>query len=760
MTVARDVNSQVVSRSVRSGSSVYGAGSIRRLVNAYVGRSKRRFGFLHLILTAPGTILRWLSRLFGLRLLGRIAPKLASTVYQLLARRRANVRPIAARLSDLFEEMMQEGARGDRLLQFSVSRARQGWRRSARGSLFLLRYGLVLAIQAHLAAGRYARATKSARLLNLLFRPFVTARRIPETVVFAQALFYTKMFDRIAGEFSCEEPLDNYYLALFAGVSHLYCLNTWMAKKFLQQAIGLVEESHAAHRMLGRVYLVEGHHTLAAAEFERSVTISPSTVMSHQNYAGRYLVSKYKPKSWELANAGHLLIYDNLTQLAEDLFLLGNMDSSMRFYQLALSFQYSLAEEMTVPKLTKLRLADACPNFDPSLPIRILSYEWVTQFGHLGLLDSYKKMAELGIYPHANYVLLAPKVKVSNSTYLSYWEPHFCIVRDKDLVDEIFPFQRYVGDQFMALPSDGPLAKPWTAAAAQAQVSWMEQRRGPLLELAHPHRQEGERQLRDLGLPSDAWYVGLHAREGGFYGDGLGTMSEHRSAHIEDYFAAIEEITYRGGWVIRLGDSSMRPLPKMANVIDYAHSGKKSELMDIFLLATSRFVIGTTSGLSTVAMSFGTPMLLLNCISNDWQIWTDGTDFVPKLVYSRAEQRYLGLSEMYRMPLQGYLINNALLKRHGYVVHSNSAADIKAAVKYKLDTVLGNAPRASEDHPMMRNYREALAHNPYVFGAAKPVLPFLEAHSELLYQDGRAMGALPDQPSEYDRAVPHAAQPA
>ena len=45
-------------------------------------------------------------------------------------------------------------------------------------------------------------------------------------------------------------------------------------------------------------------------------------------------------------------------------------------------------------------------------PIRILPYEWVTQFGHIALLDSYLKMARLGMYPDANYVVLAPKDKV------------------------------------------------------------------------------------------------------------------------------------------------------------------------------------------------------------------------------------------------------------------------------------------------------------------------------------------------------------
>ncbi len=729
--VVRDVNPQEASARTRRRSLIVGAGSIRRLVSTYFANPT--YVAVRTLFWRSydpiGAGFAWLGRLRLVRLIGT---RLVSGLYRLLVRGRANIRPMAARLSDLFERAMQEGASGERLLNFSQRLVRRGWRTPARLSLFLVRYGLVLSVQAHLVASQHARAEKAARLLNCLFRPYVLARQAPEAQIFFHALLRTKAFDRIAREFPRHEDLNSYYMARFAGVSHLYCLNIKLAKEFLEQAIALADNScWLVYRMLGRAYLVEGDYDSAASKFEAAVILRRVTVMAHHNYAGRYDIHTYKPKSWELTHAGQLLIYDNLMQFAEDLFLSGRAHDSLRFYQSALAYQSVLAKRFNLPKRLERRLADEFESFDPALPTRLLAYEWVTQFGHIGLLDSYKKMAELGMYPKANYVLLAPPGKVSNATYLSYWDPHFHIVRDEELVDELFPYQRVVGDQFMAFPSDGQAAELWTRAAARVQVEWAEQRRGPLLELTNENRRRGERGLRRLGFPSDAWYVGLHVREGGFHGDHADT-NEHRRADIEDYFEAIEEITSRGGWVIRLGDSSTTPLPEMANVIDYAHSREKSELVDIFLLATSRFIIGTTSGLSTVAMSFGTPMLLVNCISNDWQIWTDGVDFIPRHVYDFRSRRYLSLGETYRQPLQGYLINNVLLTRLGYAVHANSPADIRAAVKYKLDTLTGGVPRADEDHPLMQRYRQALAHNPYMFGAAKPVLPFLETHPELL----------------------------
>jgi putative glycosyltransferase (TIGR04372 family) len=63
-----------------------------------------------------------------------------------------------------------------------------------------------------------------------------------------------------------------------------------------------------------------------------------------------------------------------------------------------------------------------------------------------------------------------------------------------------------------------------------------------------------------------------------------------------DYIKAIKAVTKAGGWVFRMGDPSMTPLPKMPQVIDYAHNEIRCDWMDIFLGATFKFLIGTGSG--------------------------------------------------------------------------------------------------------------------------------------------------------------------
>ena len=593
-----------------------------------------------------------------------------------------------------------------------------------------------------LDAGKLSEALQLARIANLALRPRIRSRRMPIALFYSEALSRARLYHRIVTEFPGPEQIEHAHLNYLIGTAHIYEGNPSLALFYLNRATEL-HESHPYYRTKGRAYLLLGDEEAARSCFALSVRMAPHTVMAHLNYAGRYDQASYVPKAWELRDAGDLLIFDNCGQLAEDFLHLGYLSRGLHLYQRMLRKQQRYSYR-SLPDATKRRLAELCSGFDPARPVRILGHEWVIQFGHIGLLDSYMKMAGLGMYPEANYVLLAPEGKISNRHFLTYWERYFTIVRDPDLVAELFPWQRILGDGFNAYPGDGDQAEHWTRAAARAQIGWAKQSRRPLLSVSSADRNNGAELLAKLGVPEGAWYVGVHVREGSFHNETRGDMSAHRNSDIEAYFPAIREVTSRGGYVIRLGDSGMRPFPAMPRVIDYAHSPFKSPAADIFFCATSRFIIGTTSGLTTASLSFGTPMVLVNCISADWQLWTADTDFILKRVWSRYQKRFLSLKETYSEPTQGYLMNAHMMRRHGLEAIPNSADDILKAVTYKLDKMEG-LQKSRRDCEWLDSYNRAIADNTPIFGAGQPVPRFLADHPELL--DGRTTG-IEDVPRE------------
>ena len=97
------------------------------------------------------------------------------------------------------------------------------------------------------------------------------------------------------------------------------------------------------------------------------------------------------------------------------------------------------------------------------------------------------------------------------------------------------------------------------------ELNWDEQYaryRSP--RLTESKSRSAERLRVEMGIPLSDWFVALHVREDGDL--------DYRNSSIGNYPDAIRVITRAGGWVVRLGDASMTPMPDMERVIDYAHS--------------------------------------------------------------------------------------------------------------------------------------------------------------------------------------------
>jgi len=68
--------------------------------------------------------------------------------------------------------------------------------------------------------------------------------------------------------------------------------------------------------------------------------------------------------------------------------------------------------------------------------------------------------------------------------------------------------------------------------------------RPPLLSLDESDRERGQRSLREMGLPDGAWFVCLHAREGG-YSPGDEHRHSYRNVDIASFDQAVTSIGYR-----------------------------------------------------------------------------------------------------------------------------------------------------------------------------------------------------------------------
>ena len=369
--------------------------------------------------------------------------------------------------------------------------------------------------------------------------------------------------------------------------------------------------------------------------------------------------------------------------------------------------------------------------------IRFLRDEKIlSRLGHLARHpEIYVKSELVGWRPHYFGILLAPANSVVNPSLLSYWRRSITIVTNPILIALLRPFATYKWLQYDADSVKLPDGSTQYGHPAMFRVqAEYEARCGdqPLLTLSESHRERGWGCLRKLGVPQDAWFVCLHAREGGY----LPHLSYHsyRDVEVSTYLPAAETIVESGGWVIRMGEPTMKPLPQMDQVIDYAHSEVRSDWMDVFCLASCRFCLGNNSGIHVVSQVFGIPTAPANWAPMGHGAYSRKDIWIPKLYRSVKEDRYLTFAEILLSPLRG-LYRTEDFEAAGVTVVDNSPEDIRDMAVEMMDKLAGNVSYTEEDDDLQRRFKSLLEAEPMYATNARVGREFLRKYARLLPED-------------------------
>jgi putative glycosyltransferase (TIGR04372 family) len=238
------------------------------------------------------------------------------------------------------------------------------------------------------------------------------------------------------------------------------------------------------------------------------------------------------------------------------------------------------------------------------------------------------------------------------------------------------------------------------------------------------------------GMQPDDWFVCLHMRDATHYNEFPGSGQAHRNADAEEYLGAIRHITSLGGWVIKLGGPRSPKLPRMRNLIDYARSSFKSHLMDIQLIRNARLFIGTTSGLTNVAVSMGVHCALVNCITTDAQLWGDRIRFALKGVKLR-DGSFITQQQITSTPWRWRMFDANVLARHGATSINNTSDEILETVKEVMALADGRPDTYSapvqEHGELISRWRSCLS-MPHYYGNALPSVYYLKKHPSFLQQ--------------------------
>jgi putative glycosyltransferase (TIGR04372 family) len=504
-------------------------------------------------------------------------------------------------------------------------------------------------------------------------------------------------------------------------------------------------EPSAAH-LRGLLELCAGNESTAIRALRAAAAGMPHLMAPHQNLAAR-TPFKYSPTQLDLTAGQDGRLFDAYNYLGQRVTHVGMGQLSTELYAKALEAQKRL-QKFTPP------ISPACASYLAELGIsfadlKIFASEWQTQIGHEGMLDIELRMRELGWWKGEPIVLVSSD-RVANFAFLTLFQHRAKLLSvggtlPLNIARELFSLQRYCGLSFNAFEMPDGTIVQWSEAAALAIRQWDEEGRAPPLRVEFDRKFQSNETLAQTfdqarsawGMAPDDWYICIHLRDGAFYGEAKGLGQSHRNSDVENYRAAIEYITGMGGWVIKLGAKDSTKLPPMPRVIDYGRSAYKSGLMDIALIRGARLFIGTTSGLTNVAISFGVPAALVNCISTDAQLWHRQVRFAPKRIILE-NGCVVAQAELTRAPWRWRVFDASVLARHRATPVDNTSDEILETVKevMALDAETADAYAASFEgaEGLRSRWQESLS-IPHFYGGAQISLYYLKKHETSLFSD-------------------------
>ena len=348
--------------------------------------------------------------------------------------------------------------------------------------------------------------------------------------------------------------------------------------------------------------------------------------------------------------------------------------------------------------------------------------------GHLAAEpDCFLKLKKLGLLKEKYKFFIAPTRCVANQCLLDYWRPHITIINNPMVsylcrMASKFSLMHYdIADYIMTNKT----------AALYFDVCRRWEGQAPLLTLTDEHRSKGKTALKQLGLPDNAWFVCLHVREAGF-SPATEFIHSYRNADIENFRLAVETIASQGGWVIRVGDASMKKIENLPNFIDYTSSSQKSDWMDVYLCAECKLFIGDTSGLFLVSTIFGVRSVLANMTPLAAKAYCANDLYIPKLLRDKVTGSYLKFSDVLNSPAANFR-ETRLYDDAGIVLEENSPEDINDLVTEAL-LKLNNKWVADADDELQQEHFNALfqPHHYGYYSASRIGAEFLKKHADLV----------------------------
>ena len=158
--------------------------------------------------------------------------------------------------------------------------------------------------------------------------------------------------------------------------------------------------------------------------------------------------------------------------------------------------------------------------------------------------------------------------------------------------------------------------------------------------------------LSEFGLGDADRFICLQIRDSAYLAstrpDTNWGYHSYRDCDIQTYIPAVKELVAQGYWVFRMGKKVEQTfLVGSEKVVDYANHPKRSDFLDIWLMANCHFAISSGTGLDSVSDAFRRPVLYTNYDVFHLMVTWATCLTVPKRLLWRHTGKELSISEYF-----------------------------------------------------------------------------------------------------------------
>lgn len=232
---------------------------------------------------------------------------------------------------------------------------------------------------------------------------------------------------------------------------------------------------------------------------------------------------------------------------------------------------------------------------------------------------------------------------------------------------------------------------------------------GPRLYFTEKEKNLALAQLKELGITESDRWICLHNRDSSYLEKTFPKIDfsyhDYRDFSVKNMEEVANFFAEKGIYVFRMGSIQNENLyTKNSKIFDYAHLEIRNPLLDIFLLSSSIFYLGSTSGLMNVSSGFKRKCYGINYVLP----WFTRTHvpylFIFKKIRNKKNNYFLTLNEILDSDFCEKIQSNEIQK-FGHELVENSSEEILSIGMEAYNESIGKEVYDDESRELLAKFK-------------------------------------------------------